>query len=68
MTFVVLVNPYPNCSNSLRDDTPFEGLNRITGHRQPLSLAKGVFDTLDPSIPYLGTIVIEGAAPDDRLR
>jgi len=66
--FVVLVNPYTDCNNSLRDDTPFEGLNRITGRRQPLSLAKGVFDTLDPSIPHLGTIVIEGAPSDDRLR
>jgi hypothetical protein len=39
----------------------------------PLSFAKGVFDTLDPSTPYLGTKVISGAASeeassDDRLR
>ena len=54
--------------HSLRDDTPFERLNSITDRRQPLSLAKGVFDTLDPSIPHLGTIVIDGADSDDRLR
>jgi hypothetical protein len=64
----VLVNPYTDCSNSLRDDTPFERLNRIAGRKVPMSAAKGVFDTLDPSIPHLGTIVIEGAPSDDRLR
>jgi hypothetical protein len=68
MTFLILANPYTDCSNSLRPDTPFEDLNRITGNRAPLSLAKGVFDTLDPSIPHLGTIIIEGGASDDRLR
>ncbi len=66
--FVVLVNPYTDCSNSLRDDTPFERLNRITGRTLPPSFAKGVFDPLDPSIPHLGTIVIDGSASDDRLR
>jgi hypothetical protein len=64
----VLVNPYTDCSNSLRDDTPFERLNRIAGRKVPMSAAKGVFDTLDPSIPHLGTIVIDGSASDDRLR
>ena len=66
--FVVLVNPYAYCSNSLRDDTPFERLNRITGRTVPMSFAKGVFDTLDPSIPHLGTIIIGGGHSDDRLQ
>ena len=34
----------------------------------PMSFAKGVFDTLDPSTPHLGTIVIGGGDSDDRLR
>jgi hypothetical protein len=32
-----------------------------------MSLAKGVFDTLDSSTPHLGTIIIDTADPDDRL-
>ncbi len=51
-----------------KNDTPFELLNRITSRTESLSFAKGVFDTLDPSIPHLGTIVIDGADSDDRLR
>ena len=66
--FVVLVNPYTDCSNSLRDDTPFERLNRIMARTMPMSFAKGVFGTLDPSIPHLGTIVIGGGDSDDRLQ
>jgi hypothetical protein len=33
-----------------------------------MSLGKGVFDTLDPSTPRLGTIIIEGSDAGDRLR
>ena len=68
MTFIVLVNRYTYCSNSLRDDIPFERLNRITGHTVPVPFAKGVFDTLDPSIPHLGTIIIGGGDSDGRLQ
>jgi hypothetical protein len=68
MTLVVLVNSYTDCSTSLRDDTPFERLNRIMGRGTPMSFAKGVFDTLDPSTPHLGTIVIGGGDSDDRLQ
>ena len=35
---------------------------------QPMSFAKGIFDTFDTSIPHLGTILIDGAESDDRLR
>jgi len=66
--FVVLVNPYTDCSNSLRDDSQFEQLNRVTGRTLPPTFAKGVFDTPDPTIPHLGTIVFGGGDSDDRLQ
>jgi|SRR5580700_5099525 hypothetical protein len=68
MTLLSLINAYTDCGNSPRSDTPFEQVDRITGRMLPLSLAKGVFDTLDPSIPHLGTIIIGGGDSDDRLR
>jgi hypothetical protein len=39
-----------------------------TGRTMPMSFAKGVFDTFDPSTPHLGTIVIGGGDSDDRLQ
>ena len=30
-------------------------------------MGKGIFDTLDPSTPHLGTIIIDTADSDDRL-
>jgi len=65
---VVLVHFYTNCGNSLRENTPFEGHNRVGSRTHPPSYAKGVFDTLDPSIPHLGTLLTDGVDSDNRLR
>jgi hypothetical protein len=68
MTLLSWLIPTLIAANSLRDDSPFERVNDVGGHRLPLSIGKGVFDTFDTSIPHLGTIVIEGGDSDDRLR
>ena len=43
-------------------------LNSVVRRHEPLCYGKGVFNTLDPSMPHLGTLLIDGAVADDRLR
>ena len=58
-------------------DAMFEKIDEWPQQQEPgagylttlqVSFAKGVFDTLDPSIPHLGTIIIGGGDSDDRLQ
>lgn len=53
---------------SLRNNTPFEAHNDVGSRTDPPCYAKGVFDTLNPSIPHLGTLLTDGVDSDNRLR
>ena len=43
-------------------------LNRLIRRHEPKCYGKGIFDTLNPSTPHIGTLLIDGAIADDRLR